>query len=154
MMQLIGYGNPGRGDDGLGPAFAARMAGVPNLRVCSDYQLTVDHALLISDAKQVVFVDAMAGSDRPFELGQITPSTAQDLTSHSLSPAAVLALAFTLFNATPQGFVLGISGVSFGKVHEGLSPQARTNLTLAEAYFRKWLSVPQTGKPAEGRTNA
>ena len=25
-MQLIGYGNPGRCDDGLGPAFAARVA--------------------------------------------------------------------------------------------------------------------------------
>ena len=57
---LIGYGNPGRGDDGLGPAFARRMAAreLPALRVEIDYQLTVEHALMISAARTVVFVDA------------------------------------------------------------------------------------------------
>ena len=154
MIQVIGYGNPGRGDDGLGPAFAARISGFSNVRVCSDYQLTVDHALLIASATQVVFVDAMMGSDTPFEFGPMTPSTAQDLTSHSLSPAAVLALGSTLFEATPKGFVLGISGVAFGRVHEGLSPQARANLSLAEAYFRDWLAMAHSQELAEDRANA
>ena len=47
---LIGYGNPGRGDDGLGPAFARRIAarGLPGVTVEIDYQLTVDHALMIA----------------------------------------------------------------------------------------------------------
>ena len=52
---LLGYGNPGRCDDGLGPAFAARIEarGLPGLDVFTDYQLTVDHALQIVDGVQV-----------------------------------------------------------------------------------------------------
>ena len=57
---LIGYGNPGRGDDGLGPAFARRIAArqLPGITIDIDYQLTVDHALMISEAETVVFADA------------------------------------------------------------------------------------------------
>ena len=47
---LIGYGNPGRGDDGLGPAFAQRIADkkLPGLSVEIDFQLMADHSLTIS----------------------------------------------------------------------------------------------------------
>ena len=64
-IQLIGYGNPGRGDDGLGPAFAAwaETQAFPGVAVKTDYQLTVDHALLIAEAKRVVFVDAMMNAE-------------------------------------------------------------------------------------------
>lgn len=41
---LIGYGNPGRGDDGLGPALAAAIEAMelPGVTVEADYQLMVD----------------------------------------------------------------------------------------------------------------
>ena len=41
---VIGYGNPGRRDDGLGPSFADILAaeGIPGVDVDSDYQLTVE----------------------------------------------------------------------------------------------------------------
>ena len=152
MIRLIGYGNPGRGDDGLGPALAARMADVPHVLVTSDYQLTVDHALLIAEADQVIFADALLRSDAPFEFGPVTPSTSHDVTSHSLSPQAVLALCTTLYGCAPQAFVLGITGQEFGEVKEGLCPQARTNLSLAEAFLRDWLA--QTGSPVGGLAHA
>ena len=75
-MYLIGYGNPGRCDDGLGPAFAARIAArdLPGVTVSTDYQLTVDHALEIAQADRVVFADALMRSDAPFRFGPVSPA--------------------------------------------------------------------------------
>jgi len=141
-MLLIGYGNSGRCDDGLGPAFAERIEamGLPGLEIDIDYQLTVDHALAIADAERVVFADALVGSAEPFEFGRIHPGGAGSLASHSLTPATVLELARTLYGKEPQAFVLGIAGAEFGEVKEGLSKDAMRNLDLATAFFLEWLS--------------
>jgi hydrogenase maturation protease len=150
MIRLIGYGNPGRGDDGLGPALAAHMADLPEVSVTSDYQLTVDHALLIADARIVVFADALMHADTPYEFHPVDGSTAGDVTSHSLSPQAVLGLCHTLYQHTPQAFVLGITGHDFGEVKEGLSPIAQSNLTLATTFLSDWFLQHTVG----GRTHA
>lgn len=143
-MLLIGFGNPGRCDDGLGPAFAARIAArdLPGLEVSTDYQLTVDHALEISGETRVIFVDALMNADVPFRFEPLRPAASHDLSSHSLNPASVLALAATLFNASPEAHVLGISGVEFGEVREELSGEAEGNLREAEAFFLAWLEDP------------
>ncbi len=137
---LIGYGNPGRGDDGLGPALAARIEamGLAGVTVDIDYQLTVDHAALIAGQDVVVFADAMMGLDGPFQLTPVQ-GTAEGLGSHQVSPQAALALAGMLFGRAPPGWVLAIGGQDFGEVKEGLSPQAETNLGLAEACLVAWI---------------
>ena len=155
-MHLIGYGNPGRCDDGLGQAFAARIAAqnLPRLKVSTDYQLSVDHALRITEAQQVVFVDALMHADAPFLFSNVQPAPSHDLSSHSLSPAAVLALAATLFDAAPHAYVLGIAGRDFGEVREGLSVLAEENLELAEAFFLEWLRNPQVQENVSGYAHA
>ena len=152
MIRLIGYGNPGRGDDGLGPALASRMADVAGLAVTTEYQLTVDHALLISDAEMVIFADALLHADVPFTFTQATPSTSHDVTSHSLSPQAVLALCNTLYGHAPEAYVLGIAGHEFGEVKEGLSPLAQSNLSFAESLLRGWLT--ENNRAVGGLANA
>ena len=152
MIRLIGYGNPGRGDDGLGQALAARMADVAGLAVTTDYQLTVDHALLIAEADMVIFADALMQADVPFTFTQVTPSTSHDVTSHSLSPQAVLALCNTLYGQAPEAYLLGITGHEFGEVKEGLSPLALSNLLLAEVLLRDWLR--QSSRTAGGLAHA
>lgn len=144
-MHLIGYGNPGRCDDGLGPAFAARIAvrNLPDLVVSTDYQLTVDHALTVAQAKKVVFVDAMMCNEEPFRFVRALPVKSRDLASHSLEPGNVLALAATLFHAEPEAYILGISGEEFRRIDEGLSAQAEDNLRLAEAFFLEWFRSPE-----------
>ncbi len=139
-MLVIGYGNPGRGDDGLGPAFASRITarGLPGVTCRVDYQLMVDHALMVADVRKVVFVDALMGVEAPYRFGPVTASGAGNLSSHDLSPSLVMMLAKTLYGAAPEAFVLGISGRSFGEVKEGLSPAARRHLGLAEAFFLDW----------------
>ena len=142
---LIGYGNSGRGDDGLGPAFADRIesAGLPGLSVDIDYQLTVDHALAVSEADKVVFVDASLEAEGAYDFGEVRAG-AGTLTSHSLTPATVLALAKTLYDREPEAYLLGIAGREFGEVKEGLSETARCNLDLAEAFFLQWYGEPDS----------
>lgn len=142
MIRVIGYGNPGRGDDGLGPAFveALEHAPRPGLEVLSAYQLSVEHALWISDAEHVVFVDALVGATEPVRFAPALPETGRALGSHALSPEAVLALSQTLFGQLPPAHVLGIAGASFGRVEEGLSAQARANLAVALRTFDHWLA--------------
>jgi hydrogenase maturation protease len=145
-MLLIGYGNAGRGDDGLGPAFAERIsaARLPGCRVEIDYQLAVEHALQVAEAESVLFVDALMGGDAPYGFARVRADRSSDLGSHSLQPEAVLTLAETLYRKTPPAFVLGIAGESFGEVAEGLSATALENLDLAEAFFIDWFAASRS----------
>jgi hydrogenase maturation protease len=139
-LLLIGYGNAGRGDDGLGPAFAQRIAGagLPGCRTEIDYQLTPEHALLVAEAGTVVFADAETGLDRPFRFERLYADNTGEIASHALAPGAVLALAGMLYGKAPEAWVLGISGRDFGSVSEGLSEPAARNLDLAIARFLDW----------------
>jgi hydrogenase maturation protease len=139
---LIGFGNPGRGDDGLGPAFARRMAErqLPELRVEIDYQLTVEHALMISAARTVVFADAALDAETPYYFKPVDETPDGSLDSHTVSPEAALALSRLLFGVAPSGFVLGLRGETFGEMAEGLSLTALSSLDAAEAFFVAWYS--------------
>lgn len=139
-MLLIGYGNPGRGDDGLGPAFARRIAArnLPGLSVEIDYQLTVDHALMIASAERVIFADAALDAAAPFYFRPVVGETGGSLGSHSIGPEDAVALSGLLFGAAPAGFVLGLRGAAYGEMAEGLSAAAVASLDAAEAFFATW----------------
>lgn len=141
-MLLIGYGNPGRGDDGLGPAFSEGMVerALPGLEVDTDYQLVAEHALAISGHDLVIFADAEIGGTEAFSFREIVPGAPEVLGSHSLVPETVLALCETLYGARPKAFVLGISGYEYGEVKEGLSERAAGNLKAAEVFFIDWFA--------------
>ena len=141
---LIGYGNPGRGDDGLGPAFARRIAArqLPGITIDIDYQLTVDHALMISEAETVVFADAALDAEAAYYFRPMDESVGEALGSHTVTPQAALALARLLFGAAPRGFILGLRGEKFGEMAEGLSTVASNSLDAAQAFFLDWYQVP------------
>jgi hydrogenase maturation protease len=149
MIKLIGYGNPARGDDGLGPAFAdwARDAGFTGLEVRTAFQLSVDDALWISDAQHVVFADAALPGGDDCRFRPARPDPRGDLGTHAASPEAVLALSRILYGATPAGFVLEIAGARFGDIREGLSPVAAANLNTARVFFERWMTE-QVATPA------
>ncbi|MCU0727503.1 MAG: hydrogenase maturation protease, partial [Planctomycetes bacterium] len=70
---LIGFGNPGRRDDGLGPAVAQAVEGwgIPGVTVESDYQLHVEDAAAVSEHDAVIFADAAAAGPEPFAFGPL-----------------------------------------------------------------------------------
>lgn len=147
---LIGYGNPGRGDDGLGPALAEAVEayGLNGVTVEIDYQLTVDHAALIADHDIVVFADAMMGLATAFRFSETGTAMPETLGSHQVTPEAALALARLLFGRAPPGWMLAIAGQDFGEVKEGLSLCARDNLGLATTFLRGWLAQRSEPCPA------
>ena len=65
---LLGYGNPGRLDDGLGPALAARVEALalPGVTVQADYQLCLEDAEAAARHDVVIFADAAASGAEPF----------------------------------------------------------------------------------------
>jgi hydrogenase maturation protease len=132
---VIGYGNPGRGDDGLGPALAARLAALrlAGVTAVSEYQLSIEHAELVARHDVVVFADAArdAAAGEPFYLRPVTPSPDASCFSHQVSPQAVLQLAADCFDARPAGWLLGIRPLDLDSFAEGLTPTAMGNLTSA-----------------------
>lgn len=135
---VIGYGNPARGDDGLGPVFADQLksAALNRVETRIDYQLCVEDALDLANFKQVVFVDAARNLDRPFVFYPVNEEQVPDgLDTHSLSPEAVVHLARTLFGAATRAFVLAIQGEHFDIFEERLSVRAEENLQAALDFF-------------------
>ena len=72
---LLCYGNPGRLDDGLGPALAERVSALEldGVTVDADYQLAVESAPDIAAHEVVVFVDAAVSGPEPFEFRALEP---------------------------------------------------------------------------------
>ena len=153
---VIGYGNPGRGDDGLGPALAARLEAlqIPALSVESDYQLSIEHAALAAEHDIVVFADAARDAEDPFYFRPVFPAPARTLGSHSVTPAEVLSLARSCFNASPQGFVLGMHARNLERFEEGLSPAAQQAMEAALEHLREFIAgVSSAGCAGQDRVS-
>jgi hydrogenase maturation protease len=136
---VIGYGNPGRRDDGLGPAFADRLEALnlPGVTIESDYQLSIEHAQLAARHDIVVFADAATDikDDATFYLRPIQPAPDASCFSHGVSPQAVLHLAGQCFGVSPIGWLLGIRPLDLDSFAEGLTPGAGANLAAALKAF-------------------
>ncbi len=141
---LIGYGNPARADDGLGPALAARIgkASIKRLTVDADYQLTIENSCEIAKYDIVIFADASVDQKEPFFFREILPESPMSISTHSVSPGAVLHFARMIFNAETKAYVLGIRGYEFNVFDERLSEGAESNL---EAAFKFIVNMVRSG---------
>ena len=129
---IIGWGNPLRGDDGIGWRAAERLASElkgQDVEVRVSHQLMPEYAEEISRARFVVFIDAACDNsvgDIRFE--KIEPDRAPSAAfSHQLSPPALLAMAERLYGSRPEAclFSVGASSFEFG---ERLSPEVESAL--------------------------
>jgi hydrogenase maturation protease len=138
---VYGYGNPGRRDDGLGPAVVEALTplGLEGVTLDANYQPLVEDAALVAEHDAVIFVDADATGPEPFWFGALEPSREAGFSTHSVRPAAVLALARGAFGGTTAGYVLGVRGYAFDEFGEQLTEGARRNLEAALAFLRPLL---------------
>ena len=147
---LIGWGNPLRGDDGVGQAIAAAVErwGQPQLEVVEAVQLTPELAPLLAAARRVLFVDAEAGAAAvtggwrlepvpPLEPGVTTAAWSSQPLSHHASPAVLLMLAETLYGRRPPAWQLLVAAHACG-FGSGLSPATEALLPGALAAVRLW----------------
>lgn len=141
---IIGFGNPGRVDDGLGPALAERVAALDleGVTTQSTYQLQVEDADLVARHDIVVFADASVEQGAPFSFRPVKPDPQPTFTTHSLRPGAVLALAEDCFDVKPRAWMIGIRGHDFNRYEEGLSEDAVRDLEEALAFLLPLISAP------------
>lgn len=146
---VLGWGNPGRGDDALGALLVERLEqeahGRPDWarhRFVTDFQLQPEHALDFADAAQVLFVDASVSAPEPCALVRVQPAQDASFTTHALSPQALLAVHAQLERAPPPpAWLLGIRGEDF-TLGAPLAPGAKARLARATQLARALLSYP------------
>lgn len=138
---IIGYGNPGRLDDGLGPIFAEEMEKLQLelVTVDSNYQLAVEDAAVIAEHDFVVFADADVSGPEPFYFERVIPRSHMSFSSHSISADALMAMAADLLSSTAEAYMLGIRGYEFNEFGEKISPKAKENLDAALTFMKKAL---------------
>ena len=134
---VLGIGNSGRQDDGLGWAYVDR------LEACLDahtgqaaqlrraYQLNLEDADLIHRYRRVLFVDATKEpAVSTFAVTRPTPRMDLTFTSHAISVPAILATARQCFDTVPEAYLLAIRGYAW-ELQEGLTDAALHNLGRA-----------------------
>ena len=167
-LLVFGFGNPGRLDDGLGPAFvkAVEGLGLTGIATEADYQLTVEDADLVATYDLTLFVDATIEDIEPFHLAPVTPEAEVSFSSHKVSPGQVYHLARTLFDADTRAYILAIRGYDYDAFGERLSTGAAENLNQAVAFFHQLVgdssdlgtalreAADADGCPSSGRVHA
>jgi hydrogenase maturation protease len=137
---VLGYGNPGRQDDGLGPAVAASVdaQGWPHVTAQDNYQLNIEDAIDVAAHDIVWFVDATKVGPEPYDVQVVQPAASIEFTSHLVRPAAILAIAQRCYGASPQAFTLAVRGYEFAFI-EALTSAAVRNLHDALAMLTERL---------------
>jgi len=138
---VIGYGNPGRGDDGIGPRLVELLEerpwpGAGGVDLVAAFQLAPEHAADVAAHAWVVFADAAVDGPAPFDVRPVTASAGAAFTTHVTEPGAVMALAVAGFGSRAAAWLLSVRGDRFG-ADGALSRRAAANLEAAV----EWLGV-------------
>lgn len=128
---MIGVGNAFAGDDGVGPAVAEAMRGLPGLDagVCAPSRL----AERLLDGGPVVLVDAVRGAGPPGRVLVLGPEELVSLggaSSHGFGVAEALRLAGAL-GPLPPLRVVGVTVAEGLHAGPGLSPAVREAVAIA-----------------------
>jgi hydrogenase maturation protease len=145
-LVLFACGNPSRRDDALGPALLARAEtrGLGHGRTAAfvpEFQLQIENALDLRPAVLTLFIDA-AADGAPVAFSALAAAADASVTSHALSPAALLDVYRRgLGQPPPPAFVLAVRGYDF-ELGEGLSKGAAANLERAWSLLDELLATP------------
>jgi hydrogenase maturation protease len=143
-LLVIAWGNRSRGDDALGPLFldALRAALTPEqdarVELIEEHQLQPELALDLAGRQRVLLADAAPDAPAPFELRPVQAQRDASLTSHALSPAALLAVCADLRITAPPAALLALHARAFG-LGLPLSDAAAAALPAAVEHARRWI---------------
>ncbi len=145
-LLVFGWGNASRGDDALGPACIDRLRAGHDPEVSvdflDDYQLQIEHALDLVGRQHVLFVDASLSCRAPFEVTRLQAAPQAGITTHALSPQALMQVYGALHGEpAPPCTLLAIRGERF-ELGEPPSPRALAHLSAALQWAQDWLTEP------------
>ncbi|PSJ18414.1 hydrogenase maturation protease [Nitrosomonas supralitoralis] len=139
---LFGYGNPGCGDDALGPLLIEHIDQLRliNTKCLIEMQLLIEHTIDLLEFDQIVFIDADMSCAEPYQFSTIHAEKDTSYTSHALTPSALLFTYQQIYQRTaPSSFLLRIRGYQF-ELGEKPSNQAKMNLQAAILKIQHWHS--------------
>lgn len=143
---ILGCGNPGRGDDALGPELieAIQALGFSDIECQHDMQLQVEYVTDLQGRELILFVDADASCPEPFHFSEISAEKDDSYTSHAMTPHAVLHAYKQVFGIdAPPAFLLRIRGYQF-ELGESLSEKASANLDAARTFTKNLCATPNS----------
>jgi hydrogenase maturation protease len=134
---ILGIGNNGRQDDGLGWLFLDFLESEnSDIDIEYRYQLQIEDADLISKYDTVIFVDATKEeTENGFYLKPCYPSEKYSFSTHALEPETILYLSHKLYNHNPDASIFAIQGYNW-ELKIGLSEKGMINLDNAKKYFK------------------
>lgn len=137
---IIGIGNTGRQDDGLGWLFLDFLE-KQNFPFTLEYryQLQIEDAELLRQYDTVIFIDATKQkTEDGFLFSKCKASEQYSFSTHALKPETILFLSKTIYNHNPNAFILAIEGY-YWELEIGLSKKAKENLDYVTKVFEKKL---------------
>jgi hydrogenase maturation protease len=143
---IIAYGNPLRGDDGVGWRIAGRLTeilGDEFTNVLAVHQLAPELAEQIGEAKLVIFVDAAYGGEPgSWKCASVAPdSIPSNALAHYFTPAGLLGYAEAIYEAKPEARLLSIAAAAFD-CGEQLTPRVEAVLPEIVQYICALVSRP------------
>jgi hydrogenase maturation protease len=135
-LLILGFGNPLRGDDGLGWHAVERLRdhiADPEIEIKAVHQLTPEISELLSRSGRVIFIDAAAeGEPGQLQRRTLTPDPGAAAFTHQATPSALLAAAQKLFGHAPEAelFSIPIESADFGYRLTPTVEQALDNLVV------------------------
>jgi hydrogenase maturation protease len=151
-LLIIGYGNPLRSDDGVGPKVAETVAKweLPGVRSMVCHQLTPELVVPIAAARQVIFVDAVKDCSS-VQSHEVEPARFSQVMTHAMDPAGLLQLTKALYERCPPGLCLTIPAEDFS-IGETLSSLCNTGMRIALRRIR--LLAMRRCAPKRNKTSA
>ena len=143
-LTVFAWGNESRGDDAIGAILARRIVGLedPAINVVEDHQLNIEHVMDIENGVPVLFVDASVAIDTDFRLEKLSPCRDESISTHSISPVALLDLyEQTLGQPAPAAYLLHIRGNSF-ELGDEIGETARESVGAAWRFLSELLARP------------
>ncbi len=143
-LTIFAWGNLSRADDGVGPMLANRIGMLqnPSIALIEDMQLQIEHTTDIRTDVPVLFIDASVAIKQGFVLQRLTPAPDASVSTHAVSPAALLYLfESTTEQPAPPAYQLHIAGSNF-ELGDSLSDETSRAVDAAWRFLRRLLTQP------------
>ena len=143
-ITVFAWGNESRGDDAIGTILAGKIIGLDNpaINVVEDHQLNIEHVMDFADRVPALFIDASVEISAGYKLEKLEPFGDASISTHSISPAALLDLYQQTFGKPPpDAYLLHVCGSNF-TLGEGISPVTRESVDQAWAFLDDLFAAP------------
>ncbi|HPA44825.1 MAG TPA: hydrogenase maturation protease [bacterium] len=143
---IVGYGNPGRGDDAAGWLVAEDLEKrwSDRAEVLILHQLDIVVAEKLPQFDLVIFIDAEERENPPGRsLATLEPSPGTSDFTHTLEPGTLLTLAKTLYDWEPEAYLITVYAKSF-EFGDPPSDETQRDIERAVSEIEQFLSLRTT----------